>query len=99
METILAKVKLSLRITTNDFDEEINDLINACLADLGIAGVTSEDTTDNLIIRAIITYCTLHFGDIDGVEKYDRLKASYDEQKAQLSMATGYTDWNEDEQE
>jgi hypothetical protein len=26
-------------------------------------------------------------------EDYDRLKASYDEQKAQLSTATGYTHW------
>jgi hypothetical protein len=31
-------------------------------------------------------------------ENYDKLKAAYDEMKAQLSMATGYTVWgNEDE--
>jgi len=28
-----------------------------------------------------------------GDMEYRNLKASYDEQKAQLSMATGYTDW------
>jgi hypothetical protein len=28
-------------------------------------------------------------------EDYDRLKRSYDEQKAQLSNATGYTDWGD----
>ena len=32
-----------------------------------------------------------YFGDAGG--EYDRLKAAYDEQKAQLTMATGYTDW------
>ena len=90
---ILEKVKLALRITTDDFDEEIQDLIDACLLDLGIAGVTEDDTTDSLIIRAIITFCKLNFGDANGVEMTDRLKASYDEQKAQLSMATGYTSW------
>jgi hypothetical protein len=93
MTAILNKVKLSLRITTDDFDTELTDLINACLLDLGIAGVTEDDTTDALIIRAICTYCKIHFGDANGVEMLDRLQASYNEQKAQMSMATGYTDW------
>lgn len=88
--TILAKVKVALRVSTDDFNDEINDLIDACLLDLGIAGVTEDDTTNHLIIRAIITYCRANFGQPDD---YDRLKASYDEQKAQLSMATGYTSW------
>lgn len=93
MNTILSKVKVALRIVTDDFDAEITDLINACLLDLGIAGITENDTTNALIIRAIITYCRANFGDANGVEEYDRLKASYDEQKAQMQMATGYTDW------
>lgn len=93
MNTILSKVKVALRIATDDFDAEITDLINACLLDLGIAGVTENDTTNALIIRAVITYCRANFGDANGVEEYDRLKASYDEQKAQMQMATGYTDW------
>lgn len=102
MNTILNKVKLALRIVTDAFDSEITDLINACLLDLNIAGVnqyTIDSITDALIIRAICTYCKYHFGDANGVEESDRLKASYDEQKAQLSMATGYTDWGNDEQE
>lgn len=90
---MLDKVKLALRITTDDFDGELQDLIDACLLDLGIAGVTEDDTTNKLIIRAIITFCKMNFGDVNGVEMTDRLKASYDEQKAQLSMATGYTTW------
>lgn len=94
MNAILAKVKLALRITTNDFDDELTDLINACLADLGVAGVSQNDTTDALVIRAICTYCKYHFGDANGAEQLDRLKASYDEQKAQMSMATGYTEWS-----
>lgn len=92
MNTILSKVKLSLRIVTNDFDSELTDLINACLKDLGLAGVTENDMTNELIIRAIQTYCKLHFGTVDE-SQYRLLKASYDEQKAQMSMATGYTNW------
>jgi len=92
MSEPLAKVKLSMRITTDAFDDELNDLMNAALADLGIAGADGENVniTDPLVLRAVTTYCQMHFGLPD---EYDRLKASYDEQKAQLSMATGYTNW------
>lgn len=88
--TMLQKVKMALRITTNAFDDELNDLIKAAVLDLDIAGVDSDHGVDEIITRAIITYCKCNFGQPDD---YDRLKASYDEQKAQLSMATGYTTW------
>lgn len=87
---MIERVKLALRIATNAFDQEIADLIDAALRDLGIAGVTNDDITDPLIIRAVVTYCKCNFGQPDD---YDRMKASYDEQKAQMSMATGYTTW------
>ena len=90
---MLEKAKLALRITTTAFDGEIEDLISAALADLGIAGVITEEQDDPLITRAVITFCKANFGEPD---EYDRLKAAYDEQKAQLQMATGYTDWSED---
>ena len=86
--TMLNKVKLALRVTTDAFDTEITGLINAAIADLGIVGVDTLITTeDALLTRAIITYCRVHFGE---PEDYDRLKKSYDEQKAQLIRATGY---------
>lgn len=89
---LLDKVKLALPISTDAYDGEIGDLISAAQLDLGLAGVVVPQTIDTLVERAIITYCKLHFGDATDGE-YDRLKASYDEQKAQLGMATGYTDW------
>ena len=87
---MLDKIKLALRITTAAFDTEIEDLIAAALADLGLAGIAKLDETDPLILRAVTTYCRANFGSPDD---YDRLKAAYDEQKAQLQVATGYTDW------
>lgn len=89
---IMDAVRLALRITTTAFDEELTELIEAGKADLGVAGVTLDDTSDPLIRRAVITYVRMHFGQPD---EFDRLKASYDEQKAQLSTCTGYTDWGE----
>ncbi len=88
----LDKVKMGLRIKTTAYDEELADLINAAQTDLGIAGVVVPSSLDEIVTRAIITYCKMSFG---LPEDYDRLKMSYDEQKAQLVTATGYTDWLE----
>lgn len=83
---MLEKVKLALRLTTNAYDAELEDLIAAAKADLSLIGINKEET-DALITRAIITYCRANFG---SPSDYDRIKASYDEQKAQLQMASGY---------
>lgn len=87
---LLDKAKMAMRITTNAYDDEITDLIEAAKTDLGIAGVELPGTLDPICERAIITYCRVQFGSPDD---HDRLKASYDEQKAQLATATGYTVW------
>ena len=88
----MTAVKTALRISTNAYDSEITDLVKAAVGDMGLAGITNDSQTDSLVLRAIVTYCRLNFGQPDD---YDRLKASYDEQKAQLGMATGYTTWIE----
>ena len=88
----LDKVKMGLRISTTAYDEELTDLIKAAEADMGIAGVVVPSSLDEIVTRAIITYCKMSFG---LPEDYDRLKRSYDEQKAQLVTATGYTNWGD----
>lgn len=87
---LLAAVKLALRISTTAFDSEITNLINAAQLDLGVAGVEVPSTMDSIVQLAVITYCKMNFGQPDD---YDRLKRSYDEQKAQLVTCTGYTAW------
>ena len=89
-------VKMSLRITTDKFDTEIAWLIGAALADLQITDITNVSVDDMLIRRAVITYCKMNFGTPEPSE-YNRLKLSYDEQKAQLSMRSGYTTWEDSE--
>lgn len=87
---MLTKVKMALRISVNSYDNELDQLIDAAILDLGIAGVDLPTTIDALCERAIITYCKCNFGVPDN---YDKLKASYDEQKAQLRVSSNYTDW------
>ena len=97
---MLSKVKSAKRIQTTVFDSDWLDLIAAAIKDIEHAGVTfehSEVLTDNtvtdyviedpLVSRAVVTYCVMNFGSPDD---YDRLKASYDEQKGQLRESSGY---------
>ena len=95
---MLDKVKLALLISTDDFDDELTDLISAAFIDLNLGDV-SEDvtiltTTDPMIIRAVCSYVGYHFELEHGaLNRADSFKKSYDEQKAQLGMATNYTNW------
>lgn len=92
---MLEAVKKACRVTAAAYDDELTGLIAAAKADLALAGVKkekAENDTDPLIRRAVITFCKLNFG---APENYDKLKASYDEQKAQLQGAAMYAEWGE----
>ena len=85
---MLTAVKLALRISTNAYDTEIQALIDAAYKDLGIAGIDATTlANDALVVQAVKTYVRMSFG---SPSDYDRLKRSYDEQKAQMQTATGY---------
>lgn len=93
LATEITKAKMALRVTTNAYDTQIGDLLDASAVDLHIAGVEIPEQYGPIVETAKITYVALHFGEPDN---YDKLKASYDEQKAQLATATGYTDWGDE---
>lgn len=106
---MLAECKLALMLTTDAYDQEICALMCAGAKDLEIAGVVLPSTvsytiatngavtdtsalSDDLVKRAIITYVRMNFG---SPADFDRLKASYETQKAQLMHSSGYTDWGD----
>lgn len=94
---MLDKVKNALRVKTEAFDDEIQDLIDACKADLRLVDVNvPEDTPaegkeatagDPLITRAIVLYAKANFGYSEDSEKY---RAAYDYLKCSLSLAGDY---------
>lgn len=87
---LVSAAKLAGRITTTAFDAQVHGLLEAALLDLGVAGVEIPAELDALVTQAAVTYFLMNFG---SPEEYDRLKRSYDEQKAQLATCTGYTVW------
>lgn len=89
-EELKSAAKTAKRITTDAYDSQVVFLLNAALLDLGVAGVEVPEELDALVMQAAVTYFLMNFGEPDN---YDRLKRSYDEQKAQLATCTGYTDW------
>jgi hypothetical protein len=100
MTATLDRCKTALQIAAGAtaYDEEINDLIATARLDLKIAGVVDPvdhsnpaNEDDKLIQTAIVTYVCMNF---NNPSNYERLKKSYDEQKSQLNMADGYTDWS-----
>jgi uncharacterized phage protein (predicted DNA packaging) len=92
------EVKLSLRLSINDFDLEVQGLIDAARLDLIQAGVSAEKAnldTDPLINRAIITYCKANFGyDNPEVERFQR---SYEMLKQHLALTSDYKEVSTDE--
>lgn len=95
-EEYLAAFRQALRIVSEDFDEEIVDLIHAARKDLALGGVLpaqAADETDPLIKRAVATYVKAEFG-LDN-EDADKYRAAYRQMKISLSMASDYIDGGE----
>ena len=89
---ILDDVKVALRIAaaTTAYDGEVGDLIEAAKDDLQLAGIISDDTTDPLIKRAVITYCKAYFG-YDNPDA-DRFIKAYEMLKMHLALSVDYTE-------
>jgi uncharacterized phage protein (predicted DNA packaging) len=90
--SMLADVKIALRITNSAYDVEITDLIAAARQDLilsGVLPVKANSNTDALIKRAIVTYVKAHFG-YDNPDA-ERLMMAYDRLKTHLTLAGDYT--------
>lgn len=93
---MLEDVKKYLRISHEEYDDEVQDLIDACKKDLELSGIASSQIIedDTLIKRAIVLYCKLHFG-FDNPD-YDKLTNAYNLLVQHLSLSTDYNTESED---
>lgn len=93
--TLLEKVKLSLRRSHNKLDDDLQDEIDACLADLRLCGVVYAAESDPLIINAIKLWCrSLNTDDTAKAAEY---KSRYDALKSCMMIAEGYG-WRADDE-
>ncbi len=82
--TILDKVKLSLRLKTTHFDDEINMYISACEEDLKASGVEEVNTSNPLVQNAITMYVKAFFLN----ENTETYRCAYESLRVKLAIAT-----------
>ena len=89
---MLQDVKDVLRVSGDDLDAEILDLIDAAKADLILSGVHKDKVvdTDPLIKRAITVYCKANFG-YEDPKLSERFQESYISLKHHLTLSSEYT--------
>lgn len=90
---MLEIVKLALRIVTDDFDEEIQLLIDDCISEMEHLGVTvfEQGEDDPQIVSAIIAYCKWRFGDADNKTEWEKI---YHTKLGQFQMMSLYTEFD-----
>ena len=85
---MIEKIKLSLRISHQKLDEDIQADIDACKADLKVCGIIHAPEGDPLIFNAIKLWCRAAYTD-DPTKSAEYLKR-YNDLKACLMIAEGY---------
>ena len=90
---LLGDIKDALRVSGNDLDTEVADLIDAAKADLQLSGVHPDKIvdTDPLIKRAVTVYCKANFG-YDDPKMSDRYQESYNSLRNHLTLSAEYTE-------
>ena len=95
---MLEIVKKALRITTTEFDTEIQLLIDACMEEmrgLGVIITTDDGVPSSAQIRlAIIAFCKWRFGNNEDAERW---RDNCHIMLGQLKTMTGYTEWYGDD--
>lgn len=84
----LVKIKQCLRITHSKLDQDIENDVEACLADLRLVGIKYAGESDPLIFNAIKLWCRASYTD-DPAKATEYLRR-YEALKASLMMAEGY---------
>ena len=108
---MLKEAKKALRVTVDNFDDEIMQICEAGLMDLKIAGVATTATVSYTVSTGGAVTDTSTLADqlimravityarmrFGSPPDYDRLAAAYETQKVQLMHAAAYTDYGEED--
>lgn len=86
-DDLILKLKHAIRVMSDDADDELADLTEACLIDLKISDVYVSDQADPLFQQALKLYCKAHYGYDDDSEKF---KAAYSALKDSMALSGDY---------
>ena len=84
---LLDEIKLSLRISHDSLDSDIEGNIAACKKDLSIGGVGKTEPADALTLQAIKLYCRWQF---DFNDKGDQYQKAYSALKDSMALSGDY---------
>ena len=84
---LIASARGWLRIATTTRDDEIRQVMEACLIDLSIGGVAVIDVKDQAIQQAIKLYLKSQFGYDSNAERFGK---AYEPLKAALALCGDY---------
>ncbi|MDR0957918.1 MAG: hypothetical protein LBM16_01750 [Clostridiales bacterium] len=83
----IEEIKLSLRLTDDCFNFEVERIIFAALTDIKRVGIKNPDMCDPLIHQCVILYAKAYFGYAQDSEKYVK---AYESLRNSLSLSGGY---------
>lgn len=87
---LIDSVRQALRIKSTALDSEILILIEACKADMAMAGVSKIDEDDSTFTAACIQYCKANFGQDTEVAARERWEKCYKALRDSMSMSREY---------
>ncbi len=96
----IEEMKRAVRVKTEYANEEIKNLVNACIAELSLTGVYISDITETLSKQVITLYCKAHYGYDEKTEPFlkayqalrDAMALSGDYEKAKEETDGSNTD-------
>lgn len=84
---MVQKLKNTVRVKSDIASEEIEDLAEACVRDMEIAGVYCENDDDTLYMQALKLYCKANYGYDKDSEKF---RAAYAALKDSMALSGDY---------
>lgn len=85
----LGSLMRAVRVKSDAAKQEIEELAEACVLDLNIAGVYVTDPSDPLTLQALKLYCKANFG-YDSETDTKRFQASYEHLKTLMALSGDY---------
>lgn len=89
-DKFIRSMMVALRVKSENAMMEINDLAEACVIDLRIAGCkTIEDINDPMVRQAIKLYCKANYG-YDESEETEKYRRAYMALRDSMALSSDY---------